>query len=304
MTLTVLDLFSGIGGFSIGLERAGFRTVAFCEIEPYPRAVLARHWPEVPQYDDIQSLTAERLVADGIRPDVICGGFPCQDISLAGAGAGITGPQSSLWGDHARLISELLPRYVLVENVAALLGRGLSDVLGDLAALGYDAEWHCIPASAIGAPHRRDRIWIVGYPAPGGRRVNGYVSGAVGSGADAGQPAESGPVMAHAGGQGLPGAECAGWCQPIITPTDIGRAVAQRHWRYAQSGVGGEDARLPGRAHRYPVEPEPWEGDTLRTVGPGYPDRRQRLMALGNSIVPQIAELIGRAIMRREGMAA
>jgi DNA (cytosine-5)-methyltransferase 1 len=171
--VNVLDLFSGIGGFSLGLERAGMRTVAFCEIEPYARAVLAKHWPNVPCYDDVRTLTADRLRADGIIPDVICGGFPCQDISHAGAGAGIDGSRSGLWSEYARLIGEIRPRYVIVENVAALLGRGLERVLSDLAALGYDAEWHCIPACYVGAPHRRDRIWIVANP-QGIGRSNGY----------------------------------------------------------------------------------------------------------------------------------
>jgi DNA (cytosine-5)-methyltransferase 1 len=163
--LRTLDLFSGIGGFSLGLERTGgFRTVAFCEIEPFCRRVLAKHWPEVPCYHDVRDLTAERLDADGIAVDVICGGFPCQDISDAGGMAGIDGERSGLWSEYARLIGELRPRYAIVENVAALLGRGLGRVLGDLAALGYDAEWHCIPASAVGAPHRRDRVWIVSHP--------------------------------------------------------------------------------------------------------------------------------------------
>jgi DNA (cytosine-5)-methyltransferase 1 len=165
MMLRVLDLFSGIGGFSLGLERTGgFKTVAFCEIEPFPRKVLAKHWPEVPCYHDVRALTAGRLAADGIGIDVICGGFPCQDISVAGKGAGLAGERSGLWSEYARLIGEIRPRYAIVENVSALLSRGLADVLGDLAALGYDAEWHCIPASAVGAPHRRDRIWIVAYP--------------------------------------------------------------------------------------------------------------------------------------------
>jgi DNA-cytosine methyltransferase len=162
--VNVLDLFSGIGGFSLGLERTGgFRTVAFCEIEPYCRAVLKKHWPNVPCYEDVRTLTAERLRADGISVDAICGGFPCQDISTAGKGAGIEGERSGLWKEYARIIGEVRPRYVIVENVAALLGRGLSRVLGDLAEIGYDAEWHCIPASYVGAPHRRDRLWIVAY---------------------------------------------------------------------------------------------------------------------------------------------
>ena len=138
--------------------------MAFCEIDPFCRRVLAKHWPEVPCYDDIRLLTAEHLAADGIAIDAICGGFPCQDISVAGRRAGIRGERSGLWFEYARLVGELRPRYVIVENVAALLVRGLERVLGTLAALGYDAEWDCIPASAVGAPHIRDRIWIVAQP--------------------------------------------------------------------------------------------------------------------------------------------
>lgn len=165
--MRVPDLFSGIGGFSLGLERTGgFQTVAFCEIDPFCRRVLAKHWPEVPIYEDVRTLDAVRLDGDGIgRIDVICGGFPCQDISLAGKGAGLEGERSGLWSEIARLAGELRPRFVIVENVAALLGRGLDRVLGDLAEIGFDAEWHCIPASAIGARHGRDRIWLVAYPA-------------------------------------------------------------------------------------------------------------------------------------------
>jgi DNA (cytosine-5)-methyltransferase 1 len=178
----LLDLFSGIGGFSLGLERSGnFRTVAFCEIEPYCRWVLKKHWPNVKCYGDIRKLTADILRSDGIAVDAICGGFPCQDISFAGKGAGLDGERSGLWREFARLIGELRPRYVFVENVAALLGRGLGTVLGDLAAFGYDAEWHCIPAAAVGAPHRRDRVWIIAYSYTDGvrsQRVWTFASGA------------------------------------------------------------------------------------------------------------------------------
>lgn len=161
----VLSLFSGIGGIDLGLERTGgFETVAFCEIDPFCRRVLAKHWPGVPCYDDIERLSANRLDADGIAVDIICGGFPCQDISFASdAGKGILGERSGLWIEYARLIGELRPDFAIVENVSALCGRGLDRVLGDLAALRYDAEWHCIPASAVGAPHPRDRVWIVAY---------------------------------------------------------------------------------------------------------------------------------------------
>ncbi len=236
MKLRVLDLFSGIGGFSLGLERSGgFETIAFCEIEPYCRAVLAKHWPGVKQYDDVRTLTAERLAADGITVDVICGGFPCTDISVAGKGLGITGPQSGLWREYARIIGELRPSFVIVENVAALLGRGLTDVLGDLSALGYDAEWHCIPAAAVGLPHARDRLWLVAY-ANGLREL---------------QP---------------------GW---IVS--NFGRRVSYAFqevvWPLRDGDGNGNDYGLPGA-----------------------------MDALGNAVVPQIPELIGRAIMQAEGM--
>lgn len=163
--LRVLSLFAGIGGFDLGLERTGgFETVAFCEIDPRARRVLARHWPEVPCYDDIRDLTAGRLAADGIAVDAIVGGFPCQDISSAGFRVGLGGARSGLWFEMARLIGELRPRIVLVENVTELLDNGFGDVLGSLASIGYDAEWDCIPAGAIGAPSLRDRIWVVAHP--------------------------------------------------------------------------------------------------------------------------------------------
>ena len=163
--LRLLSLFAGIGGFELGLERSGgFQTVAQCEIDPFCNKVLAKHWPEVKRYGDIRELTAARLAADGIAVDAICGGFPCQDISYAGKGAGLAGSRSGLWREFGRLVGELRPCVVFVENTAALLSRGMGDVLGDLAKLGYDAEWHCISSAHIGAPHNRQRIWLVAYP--------------------------------------------------------------------------------------------------------------------------------------------
>lgn len=177
--LRVLDLFSGIGGFSLGLERAtlegaqydGFETVAFCEIEEFPRKVLAKHWPNVPCYRDVRELTAERLAADGIAVDVICGGFPCQDISVAGRRAGLAGEHSGLWAEFARLIRETRPQFVILENSASLCVRGLPDILRDLADGGYDAEWEGIPAIALGAQHIRARQWVVAYPRSVGNRA-------------------------------------------------------------------------------------------------------------------------------------
>lgn len=158
-TLAVGSLFAGIGGFDLGLTRAGFDIAWQVEIDPYCQRVLAKHWPHVQRYGDIRTIdwgTVEPV-------DLLCGGFPCQDISLAGKGAGLAGERSGLWFEYAKAIEVLKPRYVLIENVSALRSRGLDRVLGSLAALGYDAEWHCIPACAVGAPHRRDRVWIIAY---------------------------------------------------------------------------------------------------------------------------------------------
>lgn len=234
MTFKLLDLFSGIGGFSLGLERSGaFKTVAFCEIESFPRAVLKKHWPHVPQYNDVRKLTAARLAADGIEVDAICGGFPCQDVSLAGRRAGLAGKRSGLWVEFARLISELRPRIVIVENTPGLLSKGMGTVLGDLAAIGFDAEWHCLPASALGARHKRNRVWIVAYPASERHEID--------------------------------------------TGAKWGEAAAQL---------------LAGRREEWPALPE------IRRAAYGLPDRLDRLRALGNAVVPQVAELIGTSIAR------
>ena len=165
--LRVLDLFSGIGGFSLGLERTGgFETIAFCEIEKFPQKVLAKHWPGIKIYEDVRNVTARQLAADGLFPDVITGGFPCQDISLAGKQKGIgEGTRSGLWSECARLVGEIRPDYAIFENVTALLsgdnGRWFQRVLFDLSSLGYSCQWHCISASELGAHHHRDRIWII-----------------------------------------------------------------------------------------------------------------------------------------------
>ena len=164
------SLFSGIGGFDLGFERAGIETVWQVELDEYCRRVLAQHFPRAQRFSDIRECGAQNLPA----VDIISGGFPCQDISNAGKRVGIDGERSGLWSEYARIIRELRPRYVVVENVAALLGRGMERVLGDLAAVGYDAEWQSIRASDVGAPHRRERIWIVAYAASDLRRASGH----------------------------------------------------------------------------------------------------------------------------------
>ena len=299
------------------------KTVAFCEIEPYCRAVLRKHWPDVPIYDDIRTLTAKRLAADGIAVDVICGGFPCQDISCAGAGAGIGGERSGLWREYARLIGELRPGHVIVENVSALLGRGLGVVLGDLAEIGFDAEWHCIPASAVGAPHRRDRVWIVAYPmhaagsseprqqpskrpeiadrsrardvahpdrlrpaqSAGSEREGGL--GAIQRGEAL---ADTASVRSHGTRQARPG-----------EPRTAGRRRGQRDLRHPNGprlaiwkGIRRDD----GEEQTAAVGTDWWRAEPdVGRVAHGVPARVDRLRALGNSVVPQIPEIIGRAIM-------
>ena len=206
-------MFSGGGLGDYGLTLAGMEIVGQVEIDEYCQKVLALRWPDVPKWRDIREVhTKEKCPmgntgGEGLerhsrkmgktktiasrsgqcpgcidigRIDLISGGFPCQDISTAGKGAGITGERSGLWKEMLRIIREVRPKYVLVENVTALLGRGLGVVLGDLAESGYDAEWDCIPASALGAPHQRDRVWIVAHSRHGGWRdgergsVGGY----------------------------------------------------------------------------------------------------------------------------------
>jgi DNA (cytosine-5)-methyltransferase 1 len=295
MTYRVLDLFSGIGGFSLGLERTGgFRTVAFCEIDPFCRRVLAKHWPRVPQYDDVRLLTAERLAADGIAVDVICGGFPCQDISVAGKGGGLAGERSGLWSEIARLAGELRPQYLLVENVSAILSRGLDKVLGDLAAIGLDAEWHCIPASAVGAPHRRDRFWLVAN-ARGGRR----------SGSSGGEVQQPGRAEAIGASQDMADANGERELQPQ-------GCISESRRRARDSGSTLADADNAGRFQQWgtfavgqeqlAAECSRWWGSEpdVGRVAARVPKRVDRLRALGNAVVPQIPEMIGRAILAAE----
>lgn len=157
--ITFGSLFAGIGGIDLGLERAGMVCKWQVEIDDYASKVLAKHWPNVARFRDVRECGSGNLP----YVDLVAGGFPCQDISYAGRGAGLDGKRSGLWYEFARIIGEIRPRYVLVENVPALLARGIGNVLGSLASFGYDAEWDCIPAAAIGAPHRRDRIFIVAH---------------------------------------------------------------------------------------------------------------------------------------------
>ncbi len=232
----------GIGGFSLGLERTGgFKTIGFVEIDPYCRAVLKKQWPDVQCYGDIREVNAERLALDGIKVDAIAGGFPCQDISVAGGRAGIGGSRSGLWSEYARLIGEIRPRVALIENVSALLIRGMGTVLRDLAALGFDAEWDCIPAASIGALHFRDRVWILAYPDTHPLRPQRFREAATGA-----------------------------WSEQQF------------------AGLVQDQIRLSLPAGR------------RSGISDGVSGRMGQLKAYGNAIVPQIAEMIGHAILNAE----
>ena len=236
---TVGSLFSGIGGFDLGFERAGFEILWQVEIDPFCRAVLAKHWPDVRRYEDVRQVGGELE-----NVDVVCGGFPCQDVSECGARAGLAGAESGLWGEMRRVVRFLRPGYVVVENVTGLFDRGFDVVLGDLAALGFDAEWATLSACAFGAPHTRERLFIVAYADEGRRRASGSTTVEIPSAAT---------------------------------------AVDRR-----QRGAGA--ARLAD----WPSEPG------LSRVADGVSAVVDRGAGLGNAIVPQIAEWVGRRILEAD----
>lgn len=280
VTLTVGSLFSGIGGLDLGLERAGMTVRWQVENDAYCQRVLAKHWPDVPRYGDIKELDPHAL-----EPvDLICGGFPCHDISQAGERRGITGERSGLWVEFARVVRHLRPRFVLVENVGDLAVRGLSTVLGDLAAIGYDAEWQSIPAAALGAPHRRERLFIVAYPdSPSGRSTARNAESRVGRTpvlVGSAQPGGRSGDVPNANGQRL---ERSGVSQREGRP-----AVPDSHW--SRPRTFGQGPRPSGQ-----WAPEPRLGRVVD--GPPTELDRARLRALGNAVVPQVAEYVGRRIV-------
>ncbi len=280
--MNVLDLFAGIGGFTLGLERAGFETAAFCEIDPYAQKVLAKHWPGVPIYDDVRTITAERLASDGIGVDVITGGFPCQDISTAGNQAGIQdGTRSGLWSECARLLGELRPRYAIFENVTNLLngerGAWFKRVLWDISKVGYDAEWHCIPASQLGAHHHRDRIWIIAYPHGNALRTEQECQHGSSSSSQSQSACQNQELLADT--------QCIGQQRQRMHGRPFNQEATSH--RQASGIVNG----CEGNAAIWDFEPD------VGRVADGVPNRPHRLKCLGNAVVPQIPELIGHAIM-------
>ena len=304
--MRVLDLFAGIGGFTIGLERAGFETVAFCEIEPYAQKVLRKNWPGVPIYDDVRTITAERLASDGIGVDVITGGFPCQDISLAGHQAGIEGERSGLWTECARLLGELQPRYAIFENVTNLLNGERGDwfkrVLWDISKIGYDAEWHCIPASALGAHHHRDRVWIICYPRADvlledSRHSLWRDSESVTRRKNAQGKRQRYTDQVKRSGKNVADAHDAGDRTSKRETNSITQEIVERREKQPQPKFSRLSQNLSfhiRNASEWIAEPD------LGRVAHGVPDRSHRLKCLGNAVVPPIPELIGRAIKNYE----
>lgn len=302
--LRVLDLFSGIGGFSLGLERTGgFETVAFCEIEPFCQKILAKHWPGVPCYDDVRTLTA----ASGIGTvDVICGGYPCQPFSTAGKRAGDKDDRH-LWPEVRRLLDEFRPAWFIGENVAGHISLGLDEVLSDLEALNYTARPFVIPACAVDAPHRRDRVWIVSH-ANESRKPDGPVNaeaselrglaGAVANGKVNGR--RQGQPHSRRSDAGIEPREKCGLGNDCKAMADADEARLQGRKKAGNAGnAGGQRERRDEHPERrfdsqwptWPAEP------AVGRVAHGVPNRVDRLKALGNAVVPQIPELIGRAIL-------
>lgn len=275
--LRVLDLFAGVGGFSLALENiGGFETAAFCEIDKHAQAVLKQHWPRVPVFEDVKLLNGKALK----NIDVICGGFPCQDISTAGKQKGIKdGTRSGLWFEYKRLIQEIGPRWVIIENVRNLLSNGFATVVKDLSEIGYDCAWEVVSARSVGAPHFRERIWIVAYPngqqiREQSRRIqweNGRDSILTGNIGQARKIAHSDDFR--------------------FWPTFATEEEKQQWWTEATAKF----------RDRWNVMPDVCRVDDgiskeLDKI------RAQRIKQLGNAVVPAIVEIIGKQILKHEGL--
>jgi len=265
------SLFAGIGGFELGLERAipGAETIWQVEQNAFCQKVLAKHWPDAKIYNDVRNITR-----DNVEPiDILCGGFPCQDISLAGKGMGLHGKKSGLWWEMLRIISELRPRIVVMENVAAVLIRGGCQVVGSLAEIGYCTEWTVISARDFGAPHLRRRWFAVAYPDSVRSRQTRH------------RELDS-------------------------TRGERSQIQRRRSQKSADSDSAScERGRLSGRIYKKnskvnnALQKTQYWGKTspvspLCRVDDGIPDRLDRLRALGNAIVPQCSEWVGQQIVK------
>jgi len=272
-----LALFAGAGGGILGGLLLGWRTVCAVELDSYCRSVLLARQRDgmlgrFPIWDDVRTFDGKPWRG---HVDVISGGFPCQDISSAGTRAGITGARSGLWTEFARIIGEVRPRHALVENSPDLTSRGLDVVLGDLAALGYDARWDVLGARHVGAPHRRDRIWIVATDSHGVRER------------DVSQHAEMGWSQAsESDATHVPGERSQG---SIKLGTQQGRAWWSEAHEIASSGAG-----VSGGAW--------WDLHRFEGVDDGMGHRVDRVTATGNGQVPAVVRLAWETLIK-EGSA-
>jgi len=312
----VLDLFSGIGGFSLGLKRAGMETIAFCEIEDYPVSKLNKHWPNVPVHRDIRGLDGKQY-RDSV--DLVCGGFPCQPFSVAGKQRGKEDDRH-LWPEMLRIIKEVRPTWVIGENVAGFIRMALDDVLLDLETEGYTAQSFVIPACATGAVHRRDRVWIVAYSeSEQNRRLqqqefqpnikpesNGVSSHAEHAGRDATEIGQSNSSRNDRDKKGQNETEQS--TGPSCKRSDDadskiklsnGISINREFSKPQKSELRDCDCKKSTFSKRrefkpigLPTQPPVCHRDD------GIPDRVARLKALGNAVIPQIPEMIGRAIMK------
>ena len=305
--MRVLDLFSGIGGFSLGLERAGMETVAFCEVDAFCRQVLAKHWPNVRIHDDVRTLDGNEYRG---AVDVVCGGFPCQPFSLAGKRDG-KDDDRHLWPEMLRIIREVQPRYVIGENVAGFITMELDNCLSDLEAIGYACGAFVIPACAVDAQHRRDRVWILAH-----RDSDSESSGTVNAETRGMQAANVGNASSQSGrsSESREGSGRLGMERPVLEEArrqeasdQSGRSgknvsdanSASEQGRGLSSGVHAQDtdpnsrSDESGRSAPCKWKPEPGVGRVVN----GVPRRMDRLKSLGNAVVPQVVEQIGLAIM-------
>jgi DNA (cytosine-5)-methyltransferase 1 len=311
VTLRLLDTFSGIGGFSLAARwLGGYETVQFVERDPYCQRILRKHWPDVPIHDDICTFNPEPGSAD-----VVCGGFPCQDVSIAGKQAGIKeGTRSGLFYELMRVVRLVGPRYIVLENVAAITSNGLDTVLGTLAEAGYDCEWACIPAADVGACHRRDRWWCVAYTKGGRRRAGagqgtgqaGYERPGAGDGVAGSDAAHSQNMLSHgspagyggeSGRQTVPESRDGGGAEDVAHPhyqRQQERQLATIAAGPARTGWGDAPRRLNPNWRSYLSEPVLCRGDD------GLSGRVDRLKALGNAVVPQVAMVPLARVLRLE----
>ena len=279
--ITVGELFAGIGGIGLGLEMTGgFEVKWQVERDEYASKVLAKHWPDVVRWNDVVTFPPDN--SDKWIVDLICGGFPCQDISNAGKRQGLKGERSGLFYEVVRIAQRLRPKYLLLENVSALLVRGFGDVLRELASLGYDAEWHCIPAAAVGAPHRRDRVFIVAY-ANCHDRWHGLSTESSKRNTRL-EPRGSGERQFER-----------------KTNTSLADSYGIGRERFTEKpvsrfqGLSGKLMRSSENLRTFwAVEPD------VGRVADGIPRRLDRLKCLGNAVVPQVAQFLGERILEWE----